>query len=90
MERSAFMEALKAKNIGTGIHFLASHTHRWYRENRPEAAGLLTNTEWNSARICTLPMFPDMANEDVLDVIDAIKEVLPKSVAKVAVTGSTR
>jgi hypothetical protein len=35
-------------------------------------------------------MFPDMANEDVLDVIDAIKEVLPKSVAKVAVTGSTR
>ena len=90
MERSAFMEALKAKNIGTGIHFLASHTHRWYRENRPEVAGRLANTEWNSARICTLPMFPDMANEDVLDVVGAIKEVLPKSVAKVAVTGSTR
>jgi hypothetical protein len=29
------MEGLKTRNIGTGIHFLASHTHRWYRENRP-------------------------------------------------------
>jgi len=35
-------------------------------------------------------MFPDMANEDVIDVIGAIKEVLPKSVAKVAVTGVAR
>ncbi|MCE9618410.1 MAG: UDP-4-amino-4-deoxy-L-arabinose aminotransferase [Planctomycetes bacterium] len=90
MERAAFMEALKARNIGTGIHFLAAHTHRWYRENRPEPAGRLANTEWNSARICTLPLFPDMTEADVRGVVGAIKESLPKSTAKVAVTGSVR
>jgi UDP-4-amino-4-deoxy-L-arabinose-oxoglutarate aminotransferase len=90
MERTAFMEALKARNIGTGIHFLAAHTHRWYRENRPEPAGRLANTEWNSARICTLPLFPDMTDDDMRGVIEAVKDALPRRTAKPAVSGSAR
>ena len=35
-------------------------------------------TEWNSKRICSLPLFPDMIREDVDDVVDAIKAVLSK------------
>ncbi len=76
LSRQEFMEGLKARNIGTGIHFLASHTQRWYRNNRPEWVGKLPNTEWNSERICTIPCFPDMTDADVHDVIAAIKEVV--------------
>jgi len=76
VDRAAFMDGLKARNIGTGIHFLAAHTHTWYRENRPYWTGRLPVTEWNSARICTLPCFPDMREADVRDVVDAIKDVL--------------
>ncbi len=90
MERTELMEGLKARNIGTGIHFVASHTHRWYRENRGQWMGQLPNTEWNSQRICTLPMFPDMQDADVMDVIHAIKETLANTRGRVAVAGGLR
>ena len=38
--------------------------------------GQLPNTEWNSDRICSLPLFPDMTEQDVDDAVKAIKEVL--------------
>ena len=88
MDRNTFMDGLKARNIGTGIHFLASHGQKWYRENRPEWMGKLPNTEWNSARICTIPCFPDMTDADANDVIDAIKETLAG--ARATVSGGIR
>ena len=39
-------------------------------------AGTLPDTEYNSDRICSLPLFPDMRMEDVDDVVSAIKTVL--------------
>jgi UDP-4-amino-4-deoxy-L-arabinose-oxoglutarate aminotransferase len=76
MSRREFMEALKQRNIGTGLHFLAAHTQKYYRENMPQPEGLLANTEWNSDRILSLPLFPDLTSEDINDVVDAIKDVL--------------
>ena len=84
MDRAAFMEGLKARNIGTGVHFLASHMHRWYRDHRPQWQGNLPSTEWNSARICTIPCFPDMTDADAHGVVDAIKETLAGARSTVA------
>ncbi|MGB5990948.1 MAG: DegT/DnrJ/EryC1/StrS family aminotransferase [Desulfobacterales bacterium] len=36
----------------------------------------MPNTEWNSERICSLPLFPKMTHGDVDDVVDTIKEIL--------------
>ncbi len=76
MDRNRFMEELKARNIGTGIHFKAVHTQKYYRENLKIKKGSLLNTEWNSKRICSLPLFPDMTRKDVDFVVTAIKEIL--------------
>lgn len=76
MDRDSFMVELKKRNIGTGIHFKAVHTQKYYRETLHLSEGHLPNTEWNSDRICSLPLFPDMTMEDVEDVVTAIKEVL--------------
>lgn len=76
MSRDGFMAALKERNIGTGIHFKAVHRQKYYREAMCLPKGALPNTEWNSDRICSLPLFPGMALEDVEDVVAAIKEVL--------------
>jgi len=76
MDRDRFMAELKEHNIGTGIHFKAVHLQRYYRETMPQAKGALANTEWNSDRLCSLPLFPGMNLEDVDDVVRAIKEVL--------------
>lgn len=76
MSRDEFMERLKEKNIGTGLHFRAVHLQKYYRESMGMEKGALPNTEWNSDRICSLPLFPDMTFEDVDGVVEAIKEVL--------------
>lgn len=78
--RDAFMQALQQKGIGTGLHFRAAHTHKYYREKFPQVS--LPLTEWNSARLCTLPLFPDMTDEDFERVIRAIHEVLESVNAK--------
>jgi len=76
ISRDDFMAALKQRNIGTGLHFRAVHLQKYYRESMGMHRGMLPNTEWNSDRICSLPLFPDMRYEDVDDVVEAIKDVL--------------
>ena len=78
MSRDVFMQALKSLNIGTGLHFRAAHMQKYYRETLNMAPGALPHTEYNSDRICSLPLFPDMDEADVADVVNAIKEVLKK------------
>lgn len=76
IDRFTFMAELKAQNIGTGVHFRAAHTQRYYRERYRFEPGFLPNTEWNSERICSLPLFPDMQDGDVEDVAAAIEKVV--------------
>lgn len=74
IERDAFMQALQQQEIGTGLHFRAAHTQKYYREKYPEVS--LPDTEWNSACLCTLPLFPDMTDDDLERVVRVIHQVL--------------
>ena len=76
MNRDEFMAELKDRNIGTGLHFRAIHLQKYYRESMGIKQGTLPHTEWNSDRICSLPLFPGMTFEDVDSVVEAIKDVL--------------
>ncbi|MBI2566958.1 MAG: UDP-4-amino-4-deoxy-L-arabinose aminotransferase [Candidatus Schekmanbacteria bacterium] len=78
IDRDGFMAALKERNVGTGLHFRAAHLHRYYAEQMGSARGSLPHTEWNSDRICSIPLFPDMTDDDARYVVDAIKSVLPR------------
>ena len=78
MSRDRFMEELKQRNIGTGLHFRAAHTQKYYRERPEYQRQSLPNTEWNSDRICSLPLFPDMTERDLNDVVAAIKDILKR------------
>ncbi|MNT80943.1 UDP-4-amino-4-deoxy-L-arabinose--oxoglutarate aminotransferase [compost metagenome] len=75
--RDQLMERLKEVGVGTGLHFRAAHTQKFYRERYPQLS--LPNTEWNSARLCTLPLFPDMTEADVDRVVNALSSVLESS-----------
>ena len=76
MSRDALMDGLKKINIGTGLHFRCVHLQKYYRDSLGCRPGTLPNTEWNSERIFSLPLFPDMTDDDLRDVIDGLKEVL--------------
>ncbi|CFZ49421.1 UDP-4-amino-4-deoxy-L-arabinose--oxoglutarate aminotransferase [Salmonella enterica subsp. enterica serovar Typhi] len=71
--RDALMASLKTKGIGTGLHFRAAHTQKYYRERFPTLT--LPDTEWNSERICSLPLFPDMTESDFDRVITALHQI---------------
>jgi dTDP-4-amino-4,6-dideoxygalactose transaminase len=71
--RDDFMDYLKDRNVGTGLHFLAVHQQSFYRKNFPAN---LPNTEYISERIISLPLFPEMSEQDVDYVVDAIKDII--------------
>ena len=79
IDRNTFMAKLKEKNIGTGLHFRCAHLQKYYREAFGFAPGFLPATEYNSDHICSLPLFPDMLDSDVDDVVCAVKEVLAEA-----------
>lgn len=78
LTRDEFMAALKEYNIGTGLHFRAVHGQKYYTERMAMQPGALPNTEWNSDRICSLPLFPAMTPDDVAGVVEAIKDILAR------------
>ncbi|WP_279045807.1 UDP-4-amino-4-deoxy-L-arabinose aminotransferase [Cedecea davisae] len=73
ISRSGLMDALKQRGIGTGLHFRAAHTQKYYREGYPQLQ--LPNSEWNSDRICSIPLFPTMTDDDTTRVIAALREI---------------
>ncbi|MAB71683.1 MAG: UDP-4-amino-4-deoxy-L-arabinose aminotransferase [Planctomycetaceae bacterium] len=80
IDREGFMAALKARNIGTGIHFRAAHGQRWFTDHADRWRAVdLSNTEWNSERICSLPLFPAMRDDDVDEVAEAIRAIVPST-----------
>ena len=76
--RDDFMAELKRHNIGTGLHFRCVHGQKYYRGACPVPAGSLPNTEWNSERIFSLPLFPGLSEADVEDVVNTCKEILAR------------
>lgn len=76
IDRDRFMEELKARNIGTGLHFKAVHLHDYYARTLGYDRGSFPIAEDASDRIMSLPLFPDMTEEDVRDVVSAIQDII--------------
>jgi dTDP-4-amino-4,6-dideoxygalactose transaminase len=74
-DRDQFIERLRERGIGTGLHFTAVHLHRYYRERYGYRPGALPETEWASDRVISLPLYPDMRESDVVRVCEAIGEI---------------
>jgi perosamine synthetase len=73
-DRDTFMDALKQKNIGTSLHFRPLHEHSFYSSRFPKCNFQVANTIYK--RVLSIPLFPAMSDEDVLDVIDAVNTLL--------------
>lgn len=79
MERRLFMEKLAQYNVGYGLHFPANHLLSYVRNRFPVEAGALPQTERLAEAIISLPLFPDMTDDDVYYVCDAVKEILGRA-----------
>jgi dTDP-4-amino-4,6-dideoxygalactose transaminase len=76
MDRERFMQKLSEYQIGYGIHFPAGHRLSYFQKRYKIKKGELKETERASARLVSLPLFPDMKEEDVSYVCEAVREIL--------------
>jgi UDP-4-amino-4,6-dideoxy-N-acetyl-beta-L-altrosamine transaminase len=73
--RKKIFAALRAENIGVNVHYIPVYRHPYYRELGYNQ-GLCPKSEQLYERIITLPLFPGMTEQDVEDVIRAVKKVI--------------
>ena len=76
INRAQFIEALRAENIGTSVHFIPVHLHPYYRDTFGFKRGDYPRAEHVYDRILSLPLYPKMIEQDVEDVIAAVKRVV--------------
>jgi perosamine synthetase len=74
-DRSTIFQALRAENIGVNVHYIPVHLHPFYKTHLGTRAGLCPVAEAAYERIITLPLFPRMHQNDVNDVIEAVRKV---------------
>src|SRR5262245_33109776 len=76
INRAQFIEALCHENIGASVHFIPVHLHPYYQYKYHHEKGDLRRTEEIYERIISLPLYSKMEEQDVLDVIDAVRRIV--------------
>jgi len=76
MTRDVFMQRMKEKNIGTGLHYRAVHLYPYYREQFGFNPGDFPKAESVCERIVSLPLFPLMTDAEQDRVIDVMFSIL--------------
>lgn len=75
INRNQFIEEMKARNIGTSVHYLPVHMHPYYRDKygyKPEDCPVATDAY---SRMLSLPLHPGLSDQDVADVIAAVRDI---------------
>ncbi|MCS6827019.1 MAG: DegT/DnrJ/EryC1/StrS aminotransferase family protein, partial [Caldilinea sp.] len=76
IDRGQFIALLKAHQIGASVHFIPLHLHPYYRESygyRPQDFPVAYR---QYLREVSLPIYSKMSDEDVNDVITAVRTIV--------------
>ena len=74
-DRRQFFDALYAENTCPQVHYLPVYWHSYY-EKLGYGKGLCPNAEKFYNEVMSIPFYPSMTDEDVQDVIHAVKKVV--------------
>ena len=70
------LEELAARNIGTSVHFIPIHLHAYYRNRYGYRPTSFPVAYHSFRRMISLPLNPRLSDEDVADVVDAVRDVV--------------
>jgi len=73
-DRAAVMEALRARGVGSQVHYIPVHRQPYYAERYGPLD--LPGAEAWYARCLSLPLYPAMTEADVARVVEALKAAL--------------
>ena len=74
--RDDIQQKLHELNIGTGIHFISLHLHDYYRKTYAFKPDDFPNAKFISDRTISLPLSAKLTDGDVVDVIEAVRNVV--------------
>ncbi len=74
--RDKVVAALRAENIGSGIHYVPIHRQPYYRRRFGFQPDDFPNARFVGERTLSLPLSPAMTDEDGLDVCAALRRIL--------------
>ncbi|HEY8870013.1 MAG TPA: DegT/DnrJ/EryC1/StrS aminotransferase family protein [Candidatus Limnocylindrales bacterium] len=74
--REAVIETLKGAAIGTSVHFIPLHLHPYYQRTFGYKPGDFPIAEREYQREISLPIYPDLTDQDVDRVVRALREAL--------------
>jgi dTDP-4-amino-4,6-dideoxygalactose transaminase len=78
ISRDKFIEEMGNENIGVSVHFIPVHLMSYYVNTYGYKEGDFPVTESYFDRIVSLPLYPSMRDEDVEDVVFAVKRIVEK------------
>ncbi|GEA16627.1 UDP-4-amino-4,6-dideoxy-N-acetyl-beta-L-altrosami ne transaminase [Moorella sp. E308F] len=78
VERAGVFRALRERGIGVNVHYIPVHLHPFYREKFGTGPGLCPVAEAAYEEILSLPLFPQMIEDDVNTVVRCLVEVINK------------
>ncbi|MBK7896481.1 MAG: UDP-4-amino-4,6-dideoxy-N-acetyl-beta-L-altrosamine transaminase [Candidatus Promineifilaceae bacterium] len=76
VDRATIFQALRAEGIGVNVHYIPVHLHPYYRQTFGTGPGDCPTAEAAYEQLITLPIFPQMTNSDVEDVVTAVQKVV--------------
>jgi len=75
--RNRIVESLRETGIGASVHFAPpTHLMPYYMKKYGYKEGILPITEETSKTIFTLPMFPDLTNQELDIIIDNLEDIM--------------
>lgn len=76
IDRNQFIDEMKARNIGTSVHFIPIHLHPYYRDRYGWKPKDFPIAYREYQRLVSLPLHPGLTDEDVADVVAAVKDIV--------------
>lgn len=73
--RKEFVNAMHAENIGVQVHYVPLHMHPYYQKEYGYTEGDFPVAEEAYEHVVSLPLFPAMTDEDVNDVVRAVRRL---------------
>lgn len=74
-DRKQFFDALSAENVQPQVHYIPVYWLKYY-QNLGYEKGLCTEAERVYNEILSIPLYPLMTDDDVTDVVKAVKKVI--------------
>jgi dTDP-4-amino-4,6-dideoxygalactose transaminase len=80
LTRDDFMQQLKDKGVGTGLHYQAVHRFSYYQNTFGYKNGDFPIAEWAADHVVSLPLYPHMELTAFERITDTIQSTLQESV----------